>query len=241
LGWAVDIDGLKKAVSNKTKLIFVCNPNNPTGQIMSADEMEAVTNAADKVGAWVFADEVCCGTERVTDEVTPSFWGKHPFVLATNSMSKLYGIPGTRVGWVVAPNKIADKIWKQQDYMTISAPMIGNKVAAYALRPEVRSLLIARARNLIHLRYDIIDSWVKQHQDYFSLVPPQAMTNAFIRYHKSENSADLVSRLIKEKSTLVIPGEFMGADHHLRISFALPDDYLKEGLNRLHEFVSKSS
>jgi aspartate/methionine/tyrosine aminotransferase len=240
LSWGIDIDGINQAVSNKTKLIFVCNPNNPTGHIMSAEEMEAVINAADRVGAWLLADEVCCGTERETDEITPSFWDQYPKVLATNSMSKLYGLPGTRIGWVVAPPEVADEIWKRQDYMTISASMIGNKLAAFALKPEVRSELIARARRRIISGYNHFKSWIDQNQDNFSLIPPRAMTNAFVRYHKTIKSADLVDRLIKEKSTLVIPGKFLGAEQHLRISFNLPEDYLKEGLNRLNQIIAKT-
>jgi len=239
--WGIDIDGLNKAVSNKTKLIFICNPNNPTGHILTPKEMEGVINAADRVDSWILADEVCSGTERVTNDITPSFWNRYPKTLATNSMSKLYGIPGTRIGWVVAPVSIADEIWKQQDYMTISSSMIGNKLAEYALQPEVRTRLISRSRNFIKEGYNHLHSWIEKNSDLFSLIPPQAMTNAFIRYHTKENSVELVNRLIKEKSTLVIPGIYLGVDQHLRVSFNLPEEYLLEGLQRVYKEVSIAS
>jgi aspartate/methionine/tyrosine aminotransferase len=237
-GWGIDIEGINQAISNKTKLIFVCNPNNPTGYILSSKEMEAVINVADRVGAWILADEVCSGTERVTDEITPSFWNRYPRVLATSSMSKLYGIPGVRIGWVIAPNNVADAIWKQQSYMTISASMVGNKLAEYALLPDVRTKLIKRARHLLRLGYNHLNSWVEKNSDLISLIPPKAMTNAFIRYHTSENSVDLVNRLIHDKSTLVIPGDYLGADQHLRVSFNLSENYLLEGLNRIIQAIS---
>ena len=100
LGWGVDLDELNSVVSNKTVLIAVCNPNNPSGHIMTVDEREALVKAANKVGAWILADEVYAGAEHHTDEVTPSFWGEYDRVLAIGSLFKAYALPGLRVGWV---------------------------------------------------------------------------------------------------------------------------------------------
>ena len=136
LGWSVDIDEVGDVVSDKTKLIAVCNPNNPTGHIMTEDEMNAVVAAADRTGAWLLSDEVYAGAEHHQEEVTPSFWGRYDRVLAVGSMSKAYGLPGLRIGWVVAPADMVDEIWARQDYVTISASMLGNKLAAYASPPK---------------------------------------------------------------------------------------------------------
>ncbi len=92
--WALNIEELNRVVTNKTKLIAVCNPNNPSGHILTAAEMEAVVSAADRAGAWLLADEVYAGTEREIEETTPSFWGHYDKVLAIGSMSK--GIRITR-------------------------------------------------------------------------------------------------------------------------------------------------
>jgi aspartate/methionine/tyrosine aminotransferase len=149
LGWGVDLEELQKAVSTRTQLVAVCNPNNPTGHILSADERQAIVEAADKVGAWILADEVYAGAERTSDELTPSLWGSYEKVLAVGSLSKAYALPGLRIGWVVAPGKVADEIWARQDYVTISATMLGNKLAAYALSPEVRARLLTRTREYV--------------------------------------------------------------------------------------------
>jgi aspartate/methionine/tyrosine aminotransferase len=233
LGWGIDPEELDRAISNKTKLIVVCNPNNPTGHIMSKDEMEAVVNAASRVGAWLLADEVNAGAERIKDEITSTFWGQYDRVLATHSMSKVYSLPGLRIGWVVAPTEMVEEIWARQDYITICTNMLSNKLAAYALSTEVRSRLIERNRRHIQEGYKNLEVWYEEHRDIFSLVPPQASAIAFMRYHREINSADLVDRLIKEKQTLVAPGEFFGVDHHLRVCFCIPSDYLYEGLERL--------
>ena len=75
-GWVLDIDDLNKSVTSKTRIISIVNPNNPTGHIFSDEEMDAVVAAADRVGAWILADEVYRGAERIREDETPSFYGR---------------------------------------------------------------------------------------------------------------------------------------------------------------------
>ena len=132
-GWALDLDELQETVSSKTKLIAVCNPNNPTGYVLTESEMDAIVGVAERVGAWILADEVYSGTERLTDEQTPSFYGRYDKVLAVGSMSKAYGLPGLRIGWVAGPVDTIDDIWARHEYTTISATILTNKLAAIAI------------------------------------------------------------------------------------------------------------
>jgi aspartate/methionine/tyrosine aminotransferase len=236
-GWAPDLDGLNQAISEKTKLIAVCNPNNPTGYILTEKEMRAIMAAAERVGAWLLADEVYRGAERLTDAETPSFWNRYDKVLAMNSLSKAYGLPGLRIGWVVGPADIVDDIWARHEYTTISATMLANKLAAIAFSPQVRPRLIQRARDYIRRGFPILDGWLESHEGIFALVPPQAAAIAFVRYHLDVNSTALVERLIHEKGVLIVPGDHFGLDHHLRISFGLPPEYLRAGLDRIHELI----
>lgn len=236
-GWAADLDELNDAVSAQTKLIAICNPNNPTGHILTPAEMDGVVAAAERVGAWLLADEVYSGAERLTDTQTPSFWGRYDKVLAMGSMSKAYGLPGLRVGWVVAPAETADDMWARHEYITISTTMLSNKLATIALSPEVRPRLLQRTRDYIRRGFPILDSWLESHEGTFSLVPPQAAAIAFPRYHVEIGSVDLVKRLIHEKGVLIAPGEHFGVDNHLRISYGLPPEYLQAALDRIHELI----
>ena len=236
-GWAPDLDELNDVVSDKTKLIAVCNPNNQTGYILKDEEMAAIVAAADRVGAWLLADEVYSGAERLTDSQTPSFWGRYDKVLAMNSLSKAYAVPGLRVGWVVGPAETVDDIWARHEYTTISTSMLSNKLAAIALSPEVRPRLIERTRNYIRRGFPILDGWLESHEGAFTLIPPRAAAIAFARYHLDINSTELVERLMREKSVLLAPGDHFGLDHYLRISFGLPPDYLRAGLDRFHELI----
>ena len=236
-GWAADLDELNQVVTERTKLIAVCNPNNPTGYILTQEEMEAIVAAAERVGAWLLADEVYRGAERLTEAETPSFWGRYDKVLAMNSLSKAYGLPGLRIGWVVGPADIVDELWARHEYTTISTTMLANRLAAIALSPQVRPRLIRRARDYIRRGFPILDGWLESHEGTFTLVPPQAAAIAFARYHLDVNSTEFVERLRREKSVLIVPGDHFGLDHHLRISFGLPPDYLRAGLDRIHQLI----
>ena len=238
-GWAPDLDELAEVVSDKTKLIAVCNPNNPTGYILTGQEMEAIVAAAERVGAWILSDEVYTGAERLTDTETPSFWGKYDKALCMSSLSKAYGLPGLRIGWVVGPADTVDEIAMRHEYVTIGASMLSNHLAAYALSPEVRPRLIQRARNYVRRGYPILDSWLEDHEGLFSVVPPQAAAIAYVQYHMDINSTELVMRLIKEHSVFIAPGDHFGMDHYLRISHGLPEDHLRAGLDRIDEGIEE--
>ena len=239
-GWQVDVDELNAAVTEKTKLIAVCNPNNPTGHIMNQAEIDAVVAAAERVGAWILADEVYAGAEHWTDEATPSFWNHYDKVFAQGSLSKAYGLPGLRIGWTVTSREMADELWARQDYITICTTTLANKLAAYALSPEVRPRVMARARGLVRSGFNNFKNWCEQHGDLFSFVTPQAAAVAFVRYNRQINSALLVDRLINEKKVYVVPGDHFGLDHHLRISYGLNDTYVNEGLDRIYDLLSKA-
>src|SRR5712691_10253644 len=103
-GWMVDLDALRAAVNGRTKVICVCQPNNPTGQILSQSEISTIVRIADHHGAWILADEVYRGAERSGDE-SPSFSGHGERIVVTGGLSKVYGLPGLRIGWIVAPRE----------------------------------------------------------------------------------------------------------------------------------------
>ena len=237
-GWQVNQAELKQAVTPKTKVIAVCNPNNPTGHILTEEEMKTIINAAQEVGAWILADEVYAGAERVTDRETPSFYGQYDKVIAVGSLSKAYGLPGLRVGWAVAPPNIIENIWRRHEYITLSTSIISNKLAAFALSPKVRPRLIQRAREYIRQGFPLLQQWIEQQKDVFHLVPPQAAAIAFVGYHLNINSTELATKLIQEKSVLIVPGDHFGVDKFIRISYGLPPDYLTEGLTRIQQLVT---
>ena len=238
-GWALDLDRLADAVTPQTRILAVVNPNNPTGHILGDDEVAAVVAAADRVGAWIVADEVYAGTERERNVPTASFWGRYDKVIAINSMSKAYGLPGLRLGWLLAPPEQIPDLWRRHEYATISAGMLDNVLAAMALDAQVRPRLLDRSRRLIRTGFDTLAAALAEHPGVFSVVPPQASAMSFVRYDLPLDSEAFAMRLIHEHSTLVLPGSCFGLEHHFRFSSALPEDYLNQGLARINALVSE--
>jgi len=234
-GWALDIDELNAQVTDKTRMIAIVNPNNPTGHIMTDAEMDAVVAAADSVGAWILADEVYRGAERLQEEETKSFYGRYDKVLAVGSMSKAYGLPGLRIGWVVGPPKMVDDIWRRHEYTTITATMLSNILATYALSPDVRPRLLKRTRDYIRNGFPVLEKWMNSQEGLFSYTPPEASAVSFIRYHLDINSTELMEKLCREAGVFVGAGDSFGMDHHLRIAFGQDKAVLEDAFQRIEK------
>ncbi|HEY3119389.1 MAG TPA: aminotransferase class I/II-fold pyridoxal phosphate-dependent enzyme [Vicinamibacteria bacterium] len=230
--WAPDLDELRRVVGPRTRMIAVCNPNNPTGAILSAAEMREIAGLAARHGTWLVADEVYRGAERDGAE-TASFWGMHDRVLITSGLSKAYGLPGLRIGWIVGPaDKIPD-LWARRDYLTISTGTLSDALARRALRPDTRARILERTRRIIRENYPVLEQWLRRHPDAFHLVPPRAGAIAWVRYRWKENSTALVERLRDEQSVLIVPGDHFGMDGYLRIGFGNRPEDLGAGLERI--------
>ena len=233
--WALDTDDLARQVNENTKIIAIVNPNNPTGHIMTTAEMDAIVAAADRVGAWILADEVYRGAEREQEQETPSFFGRYDKVLAIGSTSKAYGLPGLRIGWVVGPAATVEDVWRRHEYTTITASMLSNQLAAFALSADVRPRIIRRTREYIRNGYPVLKSWMDQQDGLFSYTPPQASAITFIRYHLDINSTKLMEKLCREAGVFVGAGDSFGMDHHLRIAFGQDKAVLEDAFSRIQK------
>ncbi len=240
-GWALDLDELAAGVTDKTRIIAIVNPNNPTGYIMTAGEMDAIVNAADRVGAYILADEVYRGGERLMEEETPSFFGRYDKVLAVGSMSKAYALPGLRIGWVAGPPAVIEDIWRRHEYTTITAGMLSNLLATHALSPEVRPRLLKRTRQYIRKGFPVLQDWMDSQSGLFSYTPPQASAVTFIRYHLDINSTDLMEKLCRDASVFVGAGDCFGMDHHLRVAFGQDRAVLEEAFKRIEATLTSLS
>ncbi|SVD31344.1 uncharacterized protein METZ01_LOCUS384198, partial [marine metagenome] len=228
-----DVDALNAGVTDKTKIIAVVNPNNPTGYIMTEEEMDAIVGAADRVGAWILADEVYRGAERIQEKEAASFIGRYEKVLAVGSMSKGYALPGLRLGWIVGPPDTVENIWRRHEYTTITASKLSNFLAAYALSPNVRPRLIRRTREYIRNGFPVLESWLSGQDGLFSWTPPQASAVTFVRYHLDVNSTDLMEVLCREARVFVGAGDSFGMDYHFRIAFGQERSVLEEAFSRI--------
>src|SRR5207247_10454385 len=119
------------------------NQHNPTGHGLSQEMRQAIVARAAEVGAWLLADEVYQGAER-DGATTPSFWGSYERVIVVNGLSKAYGLPGLRIGWVLAPPGFSGDAWARHDYSTIGRGEASGQLAAGGLERRVRGEVLAR-------------------------------------------------------------------------------------------------
>lgn len=238
--WAVDLRDLRKIVSKKTTLIAICNPNNPTGAVFDEETVEGICDVAKKAGAWVLSDEVYHGAELSGLE-TPTVWGMYDKVIVTNGLSKAYGLPGLRVGWALTRKALAAKLWSYHDYTTIGPSALSDYIARKALQPETRARILGRTREILRSNLPILKSWIDEHHDCLSFIQPRAGAIAYLKYSLKINSTKLADRLLREKSTLVVPGDQFGMDRYLRINYGCEESRLRLGLVRVGEVLSALS
>ncbi len=237
--WALDTASLERAVTEDTRLIAVCDPNNPTGHVLSPPEREAILARARAVGAWVLVDEVYRGLEMDQGMGAGSFWGSYERLVVTSGLSKAYGLAGLRIGWVVGPPAVVKAVWARQDYTTICASAPGQWLAAEALQPMARECLLERARRAARAGYDQVARWVAAHDDLVGWTPPQAGSFALIRPRQELDTVAVCEALIAQESVFVVPGEYCGVPGALRIGFGAPGESLAEGLRRLGGFLRR--
>lgn len=235
--WSIDAEQLVGAMDEHSAILHVVNPNNPTGSILSADDRQTLVNAASTHNSWLVADEVYIGTERNTDEETLSFWGNYDRTIVINSMSKAYGMPGLRMGWMIAPIEIIEACWRRHEYAAISASRLSMRLAESALTEPAAAKLKARARKLIRRGFETLQERLAEHPGIFSVVPPQASAMSFVKYDLPIGSEEFAAKLLHEQDVLIIPGSKFGMDKHFRFSSALPDEHLNEGLTRFNRVV----
>ena len=155
--WRLNLDELEALAGPKTKLISIVNPNNPTGSILTPEEMQHLVRICQKTGAWLHADEVYRGTELNASE-TPSFWGMYERVICVNSLSKAYGLAGLRIGWTVAASEMVEALWRRHEYSVIAAAGPSMKLAEIALQPAKRKMLLERQRKLSREGHEILET-----------------------------------------------------------------------------------
>ena len=235
--WRPDLDALARVVSDRTRLIIICTPNNPTGARLTADALDAIAAIADRHGAWILSDEVYRGAELDGHE-TPSMWGRGERVIVTSGLSKAYGLPGLRIGWIAGPPSLVASTWSYHDYTTIAPGALSDRLARVALDPARRPALLERTRTILRTNLPMIEGWLNEHAPAFSWIPPEAGAIVYARYNYRINSTALVTRLRDEKSVLIVPGDHFGMDGYLRLGFGERPEYLQQGLDRLHALLT---
>jgi aspartate/methionine/tyrosine aminotransferase len=231
-GWEPDWEEFERAVTPRTRLLYLSNPNNPTGAVLSETAMRRIVERCETTGTWILADEVYLGAE-IDRPRTRSFWGMSDRVIVTSGLSKAYGIPGVRVGWMIGPPAVVGASWSQHDYITIGPNKMSDRIAQIAVEPANRERCYARTRDILRSNLPIAREWIASFGDRLSWREPQAGAIALLAYPGNTPSLDIAERVRVNQSTLIVPGSHVGLEGHLRIWLGAKEEFLREGLRRI--------
>ena len=225
--WELDIDAVAEAIRPETQVIVLNNPNNPTGRYHSLETVEALYDLAVDNDAYLLCDEVY---RLLADEPLPPVASLGPHGISTTSLTKAYGLAGTRFGWLVADRAVADAARQWKDYTTISPSIFGQHVARQALG-EQEDAILEENRQLAADHRDRVRAFVDAHD--LAWHDPVGV-NGFVTVPDGfENGTEFCRTVVEEASVVLAPGDLFGYPGYFRLGFGLPTDELEDGLERV--------
>jgi len=239
-GFSLDLKAVEKAVTGKTKYISVTHPHNPTGACLSSADMEALVAIAEKNNTLLLVDETY--REMVFGEKLPIAASFSERVISISSLSKTYGLPGIRIGWMICRNRqLMNTFLAAKEQIHICGSVLDEEVAFRYL--QQKDLHIHRIRKDIQEKFGIVKDWMRG-QDGFEWVEPQGGVVCFPRIARPEDvDIDLFYEiLLKKYGTYAGPGHWFDMPrHYMRIGFGWPDrEQLMDGLNGLSNSLKEA-
>ncbi|WCE30085.1 aminotransferase [Vibrio sp. SCSIO 43137] len=231
-----DLNELKSLATEKTKLITINNPNNPTGALMDEDFLKQVVEIARSCDAYLLCDEVYRGTDADGDGFTASVADLYEKGISTASMSKSFSLAGLRLGWIAAPEDVIHAVTIHRDYNTISVGMLDDHFACIAL--ECRDQILQRSREICQTNREVLDAWIAK-EPLISYVKPKSGTIALLKYDLDMSSRDFCVKLLESKGVMFTPGSVLEMEGYVRIGYANNPQVLKDGLEKVSEFLAE--
>ncbi|HKY74978.1 MAG TPA: pyridoxal phosphate-dependent aminotransferase [Acidimicrobiia bacterium] len=246
-GFRVTLEQLEESLTERTKAILFVSPSNPTGAIYSRDEVEAIGRFAVERGLWVVTDEmyehfVYGGREAPSMPVVVPELADRCVVI--NAVSKAYAMTGWRVGWMIAPPDVAAAATNLQSHTTSNVSNVSQAAALAAVTGSLdftntmRDAFDARRRRMHELLSAIPGVSSLEPEGAFYAFPSfEGVLGKDIKGKRPESTLELAEVLLEEAAVAIVPGEAFGAPGYARLSYALGDDELVEGLTRLAEVL----
>jgi hypothetical protein len=219
-----------RAITPDTDVVVVTDPNNPTGRILGDMPREAIIARCRAAKAWLLVDEVYRGAER-SGNTTATWWGAWERTVVVNGLSKAYGLPGLRIGWVVSPPPLRLQLLERHDYTVIGAGPLADHLAVRAVRHRER--IFARTRGILNANWPVLERWLRSFGPRFTWRPPDCGAICFVRYEGGPSSLDLVERIRAEQNILLVPGDHFEMPGWLRLGFGNRREQLEEALEAL--------
>ena len=217
-GWSLSLDALEELVTPRTRMIFLTNPNNPTGQLLDADMLGQIVAIAARVGAWVLVDEVYAGLEWDHPRM-PAIAGLYERGISTGSVSKAYGMQGLRLGWMICRDaELLRDALVLREYSSQISNHLGEAIAEIALRAQRRADMLARIRVDSYANLTLLGGFIEAHPR-LSWCPPQGGLIGLVRLHGDRLTGDrLAARALQpDYRTFLISGSSYGLPQHIRL------------------------
>ena len=238
-GWDLDLEELRSLVTPKTKLIFLTNPNNPTGRLLTPDELAEIVDIARSVNAWLIVDEVYAGLEWSAPR-PPSIAGLYERGITTGSVSKALGLQGLRTGWMICQDKnlIMDAVILRENSSEIMN-ILGEVIAEIALRPERYKTTLEDARTAGQTNLKELNTFIES-QPLLSWTPPEAGLIGLARLGNNLDGGFVAKRLLEPPyKTFLLPGSAYDQPSHIRVGVGGgAEANLSLGLSRLSAFLN---
>jgi aspartate/methionine/tyrosine aminotransferase len=210
-GWALDLDALQALLRPETRLVAVNFPNNPTGALPDPDTWAALVALCEERGIRLFSDEVYRGLESEGTQPLPQAADRSPTALSMGVMSKAYGLPGLRIGWLACRDRaVLERLETRKHYTTICNAGPSELIATYALRRGAQ--ITARNRALIARNLPVFDAFFAAHADLFAWERPQAGCVCFPRYLGSDGVEAFCRDLVEEAGVVLLPASIYASE-----------------------------
>lgn len=233
-----DLDELERLVNDRTKLIVINSPHNPTGSVLSPDELARVYQIAERAGAWVMGDEAYRWLSLPDGEqLAAPVRDLGARGISVGTLSKPFGLPGLRIGWMAAPAEVVNACWAQRDYISLSPGKLSDALAVLALRNRDR--IFARTKAISSANLTVLETWIKEREGLVDWVRPRGGLLGLLHYHLNVSSMKLADRLAAEASVMLAPGAAFGYEDHLRVGLGQEPDHFKEGLAVTASFLER--
>ena len=246
--YLVTVEQLAAATTERTKVLLFCSPSNPTGAVYPPDQVEAIGRWAAERGLWVVTDEIY---EHLTYDgaTAPSMPVLVPELadrcVVLNGVAKTYAMTGWRVGWLLGPTDVVRAATNLQSHATSNVANVSQRAAVAALQgdlsavAEMRQAFDRRRRTVVRMLNEIDGVVCPDPQGAFYAYPSvKGLLGREVRGRTPTTSAELATLVLEEAEVAVVPGEAFGTPGYLRLSYALGDDDLVEGVSRVQRLFA---
>ncbi|MEN7341640.1 MAG: pyridoxal phosphate-dependent aminotransferase [Pseudomonadota bacterium] len=240
--WRLDPDAVRAAIRPNTRLLSVCFPNNPTGAIPSADDWQAIVDICRAHDLYLFSDEVYRGLELDQSKRIEQAADSYEKGLSLNVMSKAYGLPGLRIGWIGCRDKaVLQKLERYKHYLSICNSAASEPLAIIAL--GVRDKLQTRIHTLMRSNLQQLDTFFERFSEYFDWQHPDGGCIAYPRFTGRGGVESFCQHLIEETGVLLLPASIYASElmtapaDRFRIGFGRAG--MAEGLAVFSDFMQK--